>query len=177
MRSKKIILPPPTSFFSLDSLESLFLDRFVKYSEWPGDPSSSSPLYFPPYCDGPAYLFPPAVAKRVLDTFEGLRPRPFFWLEDIFVTGILSRLSGVPLRGLLTPQGFGSVPPHKPWPVPEVPVMLHFAENSLLPVRTKAKMEDAWRKVEERWKLRREEEEEGEEGLVETVWRAMGGGK
>ncbi len=78
----------------------------MRPSEWPVIPSSpkDNSTRYPPYCDGPVYLFSPTVARGIMRAYDRLRPRPFFWLEDIFVTGVLSRMAGVPLRPALTPQ-------------------------------------------------------------------------
>ena len=124
------ILPLP-SFYTLlthhkdiihNCLNSLILKRYVSPDEWPSWPSlsASNVSLFPPYCDGPAYLLSPRSASALLQAHRSLPPpRPFFWLEDVFVTGVLAGITRSPnspvppvrLREFLTSQTFGRQPP------------------------------------------------------------------
>ena len=47
-----------------------------------------APEIYPDYCAGYAYIMTPDLAKRLLDAAS---TTPYFWIDDIYVTGILMR--------------------------------------------------------------------------------------
>ena len=47
---------------------------------------------YPDYLNGPAYLMTEETVTALLEASQGLRP---FFLEDVFVTGVLARRAGV----------------------------------------------------------------------------------
>ncbi|KAH3867759.1 hypothetical protein DPMN_030894 [Dreissena polymorpha] len=53
---------------------------FVTYKEFPYD-------RFPPHCDGFAYIISYSTAFKIL---EAAKETPFFWLDVVFVTGLLA---------------------------------------------------------------------------------------
>lgn len=48
--------------------------------------------YYPPYCDGPIYVISGSAVSRLVYTSERM---PYLHLEDVFVTGIVARISKV----------------------------------------------------------------------------------
>jgi len=82
---------------------------YTGFDEWPTEQP------FPPYCDGPAYVFTPDVAAKLIGVFEVAAPKPFFWLEDVFATGILSSVGGVRRVHALTPRIFSRDSNVMPW--------------------------------------------------------------
>lgn len=58
---------------------------FVTKEEWPEE-------VYPPYCSGPFYMFTPDFAVAALKLSYVTR---FFWLEDVYITGILANQMNV----------------------------------------------------------------------------------
>jgi len=90
---------------------------YVSLAEWP----TQRP--FPPYCDGPAYFFMPRVAAKLVAAFEKASPTPFFWLEDVFVTGVMASVAGVGRVHALTPRLFLK----EASPMPNTAALAHMA--------------------------------------------------
>lgn len=54
------------------------------------DPRDYYPAVYPPYCQGYAYVLHRRLADRMLEV-DRQRSKPPFWLEDVYVTGLLLR--------------------------------------------------------------------------------------
>ena len=64
-------------------------------------PQDSYPYKFwPPYCQGPFYLFHIHVAKKLGQSFEAELNRNYVWPEDSFITGILPLLNDIQLQDI-----------------------------------------------------------------------------
>ncbi len=118
--------------------------RNISYEEWPN--VVVGPELYPPYCGGPAYIFPVQVAARILAVLEARSPRPFFWLEDVFVTGLLSGLAGVSHHDLLSGH-FLSDPPREGQVPVERPLVVHLNDKTPVAAQTVDRMREAWRKM------------------------------
>ena len=62
----------------------------ITEEEWPGD-------FFPPYCSGSTFLFPVRTSRFLLNAYTKV---PFFWIDDIYITGILSLVKNIQHYGL-----------------------------------------------------------------------------
>ena len=62
-------------------------------SKWFIPPSEFAPDYFPPYCSGSAFVLSADLASRL---YRVSLDKPFFWVDDYYVTGILVNSLGVP---------------------------------------------------------------------------------
>ncbi|GAV00045.1 hypothetical protein RvY_10954 [Ramazzottius varieornatus] len=58
---------------------------YVPYSVFPGK-------VYPPFCSGPSRIMTKSAVQLL---FNGTQKLPFFWLEDVFVTGIVAEYMGV----------------------------------------------------------------------------------
>ncbi|KAL6733961.1 hypothetical protein Aduo_004553 [Ancylostoma duodenale] len=58
---------------------------YVTYEEW-------SEKVFPTFCFGLAYILP---REAIVKLLHALQKQKFLWLDDIFVTGVLARLTTV----------------------------------------------------------------------------------
>lgn len=54
------------------------------------DPKEYEPDIYPPYCSGFAYVLHKRLADKMLEV-DRQRTKPPFWLEDVYVTGLLPR--------------------------------------------------------------------------------------
>lgn len=95
----------------LDEVESLLVDpseRLIQCSvnrytmverrvshKWYIPESALPEFFLPNYCDGPMYLMTPAAMASILDVAWRAK---VFEVEDVFFTGVLSRMAGVQLR-------------------------------------------------------------------------------
>lgn len=61
-------------------------------SKWFIPPSEFAPDYFPPYCSGSAFLLSADLAPRL---YRVSLDKPFFWVDDYYVTGILVNSLGL----------------------------------------------------------------------------------
>lgn len=61
---------------------------------------------YPPYCVGFAHIVAPAAARRVT---IAARDTPFFWIDDVFVTGILRQRANVALVEFDAAAGFRGI--------------------------------------------------------------------
>ncbi|XP_022652071.1 lactosylceramide 1,3-N-acetyl-beta-D-glucosaminyltransferase-like isoform X3 [Varroa jacobsoni] len=50
-------------------------------------------MFYEDYCSGWAYLMTPNIARRL---YVESRYRPYFWVDDVHVTGTLAKMAGVP---------------------------------------------------------------------------------
>ncbi len=104
------------------------------------------PELYPPYCGGPAYIFPVEVATRILAVLESRSPMPFFWLEDVFITGLLAGLAGVDHHDLLS-RHFLNNPPREGQVVVERPLVVHLNNKTPVAAQTVERMRKAWGKM------------------------------
>ncbi|XP_014221006.1 beta-1,3-galactosyltransferase 5 [Trichogramma pretiosum] len=61
-------------------------------SKWHTTPREYKDKYYPPYCLGWSVLYSAEAARRLYEAAEG---EAFFWIDDVFVTGILAKKIGV----------------------------------------------------------------------------------
>ncbi|XP_064485590.1 beta-1,3-galactosyltransferase 5-like [Ornithodoros turicata] len=64
-------------------------------SKWRVEESDYPGSFFEDYCSGWAYLTEPATIASII---EESRYRPYFWVDDVHVTGTLARMAGVRLH-------------------------------------------------------------------------------
>ncbi|KAJ2945395.1 hypothetical protein O0L34_g199 [Tuta absoluta] len=62
------------------------------YSKWSVTREEYSDDFYPDYCNGPFIIYSADVARRLLTASRKAR---FFWIDDVFVTGILADMVGV----------------------------------------------------------------------------------
>ncbi|RUS75671.1 hypothetical protein EGW08_016565, partial [Elysia chlorotica] len=62
-------------------------------SKWFIPPTEFGPDYFPPYCSGSAFVLSADLAPRL---YQVSLNKPFFWVDDYYVTGVLVNSLGVP---------------------------------------------------------------------------------
>ena len=62
-------------------------------SKWFIPPSEFGPDYFPPYCSGSAFVLSADLAPRL---YQVSLDKPFFWVDDYYITGVLVNSLGVP---------------------------------------------------------------------------------
>jgi len=67
---------------------------YITKMEWPYD-------HFPDYCMGFSYLVSPENIKKLFNTFKSSMDQSYIWMEDVYITGILAKLSDI---GLLSIQ-------------------------------------------------------------------------
>ncbi len=69
---------------------------------------------YPSWCEGFAYVTTPEVARKL---YQASLTTPFFWIDDVYVTGILAGKMNVLHRQFTDPFGYNymsrSTPPHK----------------------------------------------------------------
>ena len=58
--------------------------------EWPYD-------NYPEYCLGVTYMMSPKVMEKLLSSFKKTMKENYIWMEDIYITGILPKLSNIQL--------------------------------------------------------------------------------
>ena len=79
---------------------------YVSRDEYPGDK-------YPPWCEGFAYIVKPHLVKKLYDMSL---MTPYYWIDDVYVTGILAEKLNVTHRQFRNPYGyvylFRSQPPH-----------------------------------------------------------------
>ena len=79
---------------------------YVSREEYPGDK-------YPPWCEGFAYITKPQVVRKLYDM--SLQTR-YYWIDDVYITGILAEKLNVTHRQFRNPYGyeylFKSQPPH-----------------------------------------------------------------
>ena len=79
---------------------------YVSREEYPGDK-------YPPWCEGFAYITKPHLVRKLYDL--SLRTQ-YYWIDDVYVTGILAEKFNVTHRQFRNPYGyeylFKSKPPH-----------------------------------------------------------------
>ncbi|XP_077510621.1 beta-1,3-galactosyltransferase 5-like [Amblyomma americanum] len=63
-------------------------------SKWYVSKKEYGPKVFPDYCAGAAVVMRPAVMRKL---YEATSQVPFFWIDDVYVTGITAAVAGVPL--------------------------------------------------------------------------------
>ena len=61
--------------------------------EWPYD-------HFPDYCVGLTYLVSPENIKKLFNTFKSSMDQSYIWMEDVYITGILAKLSDISLLSI-----------------------------------------------------------------------------
>ncbi|GFR77440.1 beta-1,3-galactosyltransferase 1-like [Elysia marginata] len=61
-------------------------------SKWFIPPSEFAPDYFPPYCSGSAFVLSADLAPRL---YRVSLDKPFFWVDDYYVTGVLVNSLGL----------------------------------------------------------------------------------
>ncbi|CAB0045342.1 unnamed protein product [Trichogramma brassicae] len=61
-------------------------------SKWHTTPREYKDKYYPPYCLGWSVLYSAGAARRLYRAAEG---ESFFWIDDVFVTGILAKKIGL----------------------------------------------------------------------------------
>ncbi|KAI5634878.1 galactosyltransferase domain-containing protein [Phthorimaea operculella] len=62
------------------------------YSKWSVTREEYRDDYYPDYCNGPFIIYSADVARRLL---AASRKAAFFWIDDVFVSGILAKMIGV----------------------------------------------------------------------------------
>ncbi|XP_063390029.1 beta-1,3-galactosyltransferase 5-like [Cydia fagiglandana] len=70
-------------------------------SKWRVSPAEYKPHYYPTYCAGWAILYSQDVVPRLLKTAQST---PYFWIDDVHVTGVVAQQIGVartPLASLV----------------------------------------------------------------------------
>ena len=79
---------------------------YVSREEYPGDK-------YPPWCEGFAYITKPHLVRKLYDM--SLQTQ-YYWIDDVYVTGILAKKLNVTHRQFRNPYGyeylFRSQPPH-----------------------------------------------------------------
>lgn len=115
---------------------------FISEQEWPDS-------VFPDYCDGPAYFFRPEVVPRLITAFKDGGKEKFFWLEDVFITGILSKEAKIRRRDILHGEFYSKTPMDK------LRVLTHFGLD-----RGDKRKREAWSKILEKWNKNEEDDDE-----------------
>lgn len=71
----------------------------VSYEEYAKD-------HYPPYCAGFAHIMSPSAARRI---FDAAKNSPLFWIDDVFITGMLRLKANVSITNFDNAAGFGGV--------------------------------------------------------------------
>ncbi|GAB0090887.1 Hexosyltransferase [Sergentomyia squamirostris] len=66
-------------------------------SKWRVSPEEYNGDYYPPYCMGYVVLFS---GDAVVHLYREVQNTPFFWIDDVHITGTLTQKTGIPLTGL-----------------------------------------------------------------------------
>ena len=56
--------------------------------EWPAD-------NFPTFCMGMTYIMSPQNTRNILKSFEATMKESYFWMEDVYITGILAAMNNI----------------------------------------------------------------------------------
>ena len=71
-------------------MDFYFADKwFLSAEEWPWS-------HFPAYFSGPNILI---TGKSITPLLDAAKVTPYFWIDDVYVTGILTEKAGVTLYG------------------------------------------------------------------------------
>ncbi|GAB0098232.1 Hexosyltransferase [Sergentomyia squamirostris] len=66
-------------------------------SKWRVSPEEYHGDYYPPYCMGYVVLFS---ADAVLHLYREVQDTPYFWIDDVHITGTLTKKTGILITGL-----------------------------------------------------------------------------
>lgn len=79
-------------------------------SKWHVSPQEYTASLYPNYCAGVGYIMSPSVAWELLQTSQRV---PFFWIDDVYATGMLAEAVGIPLVNMTRYYDFWPSPfPH-----------------------------------------------------------------
>ncbi|TKR95487.1 hypothetical protein L596_009652 [Steinernema carpocapsae] len=65
-------------------------------SAWYVPPKIYAPSTYPTYCAGPSYMIPSEAARVIV---EKTSEHPYFFIDDVFYTGIVAEAAGIPMEG------------------------------------------------------------------------------
>jgi len=66
--------------------------RVQRTGKWAASRRQYAGETYPAFCSGLAYVLKPSLARRLLDAADAV---PFFWIDDVYVTGLVARAAGV----------------------------------------------------------------------------------
>ena len=68
-----------------------------RYGKWCVRPNEFPEDIYPTYCSGGAWIIATSLARRLLDAATRV---PVMWVDDVYLTGILSKNAGIPIASL-----------------------------------------------------------------------------